>query len=448
LQEFYVAQQRGDSGMADHYADTMGQFTEQDHGLRSGYGESSADGARRNQGMLGDLSWLQTEPPPSLHRVSATPRSAISPSQHGQQLSLQHIQQHLTAMSPLRQVSQHVAHQSPQQDSLGFSFAHNMDMSSNPSHNDILGAASILTQPFSNQQSGYHQSMLPDGNTTNSIPEAIQSSSPVINFSAGGNIHHDGISPHQPTGFFNFTPGLVAATPPVQDMSNTRQRTSSPQVLEPFSRAEEPADANVRLYHFGSDNHFHSNGFIPASEHDRHEVRAEFLTEELRRLKPINRDEGDITREPTPELVQGKKRKLSAITIGPSPTDREGSRDDKGKAKSPVRKTMGKARGLTARRHSQADVHSTKRRRSSLSGPKPALRDHLTEQQKRSNHIQSEQKRRTAIAQGFSALHDLVPELIVQGGGLSKSNVLIEAVNFLESLHRNNAEMKRRLGTQ
>ena len=28
LQDFYIAQQRGDSALTDHYADTMGQFTE------------------------------------------------------------------------------------------------------------------------------------------------------------------------------------------------------------------------------------------------------------------------------------------------------------------------------------------------------------------------------------------------------------------------------------
>jgi hypothetical protein len=216
--------------------------------------------------------------------------------------------------------------------------------------------------------------------------------------------------------------------------------------MDPNSRADEPADANVRLYHFGSDNHFHSNGFIPASEHERHEAREEFLTEELRRLKPINRDELNLTRGTSPEVTQGKKRKLSQNADEPQRVDRSGSRDQI--PINPPRKSSGKGRGQGARRQSQADVHSTKRRRSSLSGPKPPLRDHLTEEQKRSNHIQSEQKRRTAIAQGFSALHDLVPELIIQGGGLSKSNVLIEAVTFLETLHRNNAEIKRRLGTQ
>lgn len=59
-------------------------------------------------------------------------------------------------------------------------------------------------------------------------------------------------------------------------------------------------------------------------------------------------------------------------------------------------------------------------------------RENLTEEQKRSNHILSEQKRRNLIKRGFDDLHDLVPE--IRNGGLSKSGVLTEAANFLQQL--------------
>lgn len=59
-------------------------------------------------------------------------------------------------------------------------------------------------------------------------------------------------------------------------------------------------------------------------------------------------------------------------------------------------------------------------------------RDNLTEDQKRENHIQSEQKRRDLIRQGFNDLCSLVPEL--REGGYSKSVVLMHAANFLEDL--------------
>ncbi|KEQ60551.1 uncharacterized protein M437DRAFT_13513, partial [Aureobasidium melanogenum CBS 110374] len=49
-------------------------------------------------------------------------------------------------------------------------------------------------------------------------------------------------------------------------------------------------------------------------------------------------------------------------------------------------------------------------------------RKNLTEDQKRSNHIRSEQKRRNIIKQGYEDLNELVPNL--KTGGFSKSAVL------------------------
>ncbi|OBT43891.1 hypothetical protein VE00_05347 [Pseudogymnoascus sp. WSF 3629] len=86
----------------------------------------------------------------------------------------------------------------------------------------------------------------------------------------------------------------------------------------------------------------------------------------------------------------------------------------------------------------------------SLSTPKMA-RENLTEDQKRENHIKSEQKRRTLIKEGFEDLNELVPEL--RGGGFSKSAVLIMAADWLEELVRRNeglrgmvAELEARVG--
>lgn len=49
-------------------------------------------------------------------------------------------------------------------------------------------------------------------------------------------------------------------------------------------------------------------------------------------------------------------------------------------------------------------------------------RPRLTEQEKKNNHIASEQKRRTAIRQGFDRLTEIVPGL--EGQGRSESVVL------------------------
>ena len=72
--------------------------------------------------------------------------------------------------------------------------------------------------------------------------------------------------------------------------------------------------------------------------------------------------------------------------------------------------------------------------------PKTGGRDNLTEAQKRSNHILSEQKRRNLIRQGFEELGELVPEL--RPGGFSKSAMLTQAALWLESLIRGNEKLK------
>lgn len=53
----------------------------------------------------------------------------------------------------------------------------------------------------------------------------------------------------------------------------------------------------------------------------------------------------------------------------------------------------------------------------------------LTEQEKKNNHIASEQKRRAAIREGFDRLTELVPGL--EGQGRSESVVLRKTVEFI-----------------
>ena len=83
-----------------------------------------------------------------------------------------------------------------------------------------------------------------------------------------------------------------------------------------------------------------------------------------------------------------------------------------------------------------------KRRKSAVPVPKPT-RENLTEDQKRENHIKSEQKRRTLIREGFEDLNELVPGL--RGGGFSKSAILIMAADWLEELMQGNQVLQARL---
>ncbi|KAK0280014.1 hypothetical protein LTR35_008164 [Friedmanniomyces endolithicus] len=83
---------------------------------------------------------------------------------------------------------------------------------------------------------------------------------------------------------------------------------------------------------------------------------------------------------------------------------------------------------------------SSARRKSSAK-----YRQNLSDEQKRQNHIISEQKRRNVIKQGYLDLDNLVP--ILNGGksGLSKAEQVKEIVAFLESLVSGNQLMEAKL---
>ena len=76
-------------------------------------------------------------------------------------------------------------------------------------------------------------------------------------------------------------------------------------------------------------------------------------------------------------------------------------------------------------------------------GEQKSNRENLSESQKRTNHIASEQKRRDLIKQGFDDLCELIPEL--KGGGSSKSAMLAQAASWLEDLIRGNEALRRQL---
>ncbi|PGH12060.1 hypothetical protein AJ80_06879 [Polytolypa hystricis UAMH7299] len=78
-----------------------------------------------------------------------------------------------------------------------------------------------------------------------------------------------------------------------------------------------------------------------------------------------------------------------------------------------------------------------------------AEKPRLTEQEKKSNHIASEQKRRAAIREGFDRLTELVPGL--EGQGRSEGIVLRKTVDYMrQQLQERSdlvAEIERRGGT-
>ncbi|KAI9021582.1 Myc-type, basic helix-loop-helix domain-containing protein, partial [Phycomyces nitens] len=79
----------------------------------------------------------------------------------------------------------------------------------------------------------------------------------------------------------------------------------------------------------------------------------------------------------------------------------------------------------------------------SLSKRTKPNRDLLTEDEKRANHIASEQKRRNTIRSGFKDLTDIIPTL--KNINNSKSTVLFKAVDYIRHLEKRNKGLKDRL---
>lgn len=81
-------------------------------------------------------------------------------------------------------------------------------------------------------------------------------------------------------------------------------------------------------------------------------------------------------------------------------------------------------------------------------GREPKSRQNLTEEQKRSNHIASEQKRRDIIKKGYKDLDEIVPSLSGGKSGLSKSDVLKEAILYLEATVSGNQTLRNLLDSE
>lgn len=360
------------------------------------------------------LDWLIAEPPPTLLDAAATPKPPTPPS--------------------------HNFHGVPT-DFNGFS---NPGLAAaSPTHNELLSAAPILntgaTSPPLNVAPPNLLAAQSRTNSLDSIHVPVATSASYVQPQSA------------PASSSEFVFGFLKPTNALEPLNtsvngghdfNFNGPHSAPALNQ--SRAEEVTDA--RLYRFGSDLHFGANGFQPQSEQERPDVIERKLLKDLY-LIHASLPTADNTQPPTPEPSQSRKR--SATLRDEDDEDdseddgmrkrRRASSDDED-SKTPTGRP---SHAIAKSRRISATDSTAKRRRPSGSTTKPP-RENLTDEQKRNNHIMSEQKRRDLIKRGFEHLHQLVPEL--RAGGLSKSSVLMEAAGFLEKLVQTNEMLRRRLG--
>lgn len=212
---------------------------------------------------------------------------------------------------------------------------------------------------------------------------------------------------------------------------------------------------------WGSDSGFgNPQGFVPPPSQDlaaseRSHLQAVETAFSLNLTGPPISSSAETTRPSSPSRPRLELIATSNFDEGESrPRKRRKSRykeeeDDEDEEEAPssaISRSSAKRRKSTKRGLNQSPNPDSdqghKHRKSSAPAPKPA-RENLTEDQKRENHIKSEQKRRTLIREGFEDLNELVPGL--RGGGFSKSAVLIMAADWLEELMQGNEVLQARL---
>lgn len=232
--------------------------------------------------------------------------------------------------------------------------------------------------------------------------------------------------------------------------------------LRSATNEEQRPSTKPRTLHWGSDMSFMSQGYMAPPDQPNEEERTKDLLKKLDCLEP--QTSATNTRAPSPE------RPVGVVLSGTRRSVDDGSQPKKRPKISVKEETDGVAaaeaaaaaaarlggddssdgdvldRSRPKTRKSKARRGSSDRPRSKSQtgqcGAKP-VRENLTEEQKRTNHILSEQKRRNLIRQGFDDLCALVPGL--RGGGFSKSAMLTEAANWLEEMLRGNEILRAQL---
>ncbi|KAK8086894.1 hypothetical protein PG994_001868 [Apiospora phragmitis] len=207
---------------------------------------------------------------------------------------------------------------------------------------------------------------------------------------------------------------------------------------------------------WGSDTSFgRGHSFIPASER---ETAPALEHERIKYIECLQLSNSTSNTRPSSPLVNGessadgmrnghmngvgrkdsdvlprKRRKSKANEDATAEED--GEDPSTAPTKAAARKRKSKIDLSKAEDTSLADDTPGKRRKSNTNGAKPP-RENLSEEQKRSNHIRSEQKRRTLIKEGFDDLQEIVPNL--KNGGYSKSAMLQLAGEWLDEILKEN----------
>ncbi|KAJ5172839.1 transcriptional regulator family: Helix-loop-helix [Penicillium capsulatum] len=256
---------------------------------------------------------------------------------------------------------------------------------------------------------------------------------------------------HLPVNGVHARRASLPAAPAQQPVSSPRNQIPSGfhtsqmlfDVHDPIPADQHPS-RKVRSLHWGSDISFMDQGYVRPADQPDEETRTRDLLDHLGCFEP--QSSAANTRAPSPNRMtgpHGQRASFASVDTDYSSQSRKRQRttndsdpfsdeDDTGSRKSRVP-------GNAKIRRASTDTS----RKAKVTPASKAARENLTEEQKRTNHILSEQKRRNLIRQGFDDLCTLVPGL--RGGGFSKSAMLTQAADWLEDITRGNEILKSQL---
>ncbi|KAB5528160.1 BHLH family transcription factor [Coniochaeta sp. 2T2.1] len=144
-----------------------------------------------------------------------------------------------------------------------------------------------------------------------------------------------------------------------------------------------------------------------------------------------------ITVKEDPDGPARKRRKSKATT------DYASDDSATNKTNSGIRRKRNTPVGMDSASPPASQSNGKRRKSSGKGAAAKSARENLSEEQKRENHIKSEQKRRTLIKQGFIDMEALVPGM--KGGGFSKATMLTMATEWLENMMKGNEELREQL---
>lgn len=348
---------------------------------------------------------------------------------------------------------------------------------------DVLGAASALLHSPVGPQHAHQSSGLPisQQHTSHVIPSAVSAAylptTPVRTSSPTSSLRDRrqsaapssqlvfNLKPYDEDTDTILTPGLGAtfdhdAHAGITTEHRFNHRKSLPAHFRAHSEsylsfphvADAGLESNRRLYRFGSDAHFNVNGYVRGPEEPSEEqltqrllddnfgaVAGGFLSAASTRpsspafgMRHLKRDADDAD-DDSDEHTSHKRRKSGRDDHRPAQSWRRRATSASGATFS----------SLHRRRKSSPPMTGAAASSGTATPAKKTARENLTEEQKRSNHIVSEQRRRNLIKVGFEDLNNIVPSL--REGGLSKSQTLAEAAAYLENIVAGNAALQARL---